>query len=94
MNTDENMVEFFEEGSMLPTRKAALASIDLTEYPSARVLVEEAIPVAGSYPVFVYYEECRTVIEDALSATLLGQVDAETAMKQAAEEIRTILAGG
>jgi len=94
MNTDDNMVQFFEQGSMLPTRKAALASIDLEAYPSAKVMVEDAIPVAGSYPVFAYYEECRSVIEDALSATLLGQVDAETAMKQAAEEIRGILSGG
>ena len=37
---------------MMPTQKAALERIDFEQYPIAQVFIEEAIPVAGSYPVF------------------------------------------
>lgn len=92
LNTVDNQLRHFEEATMIPTRKEALEQIDFEQYPVAQVIVEEAISVAGSYPVFVEWPECKAVLDEALALTLLGEVDPETAMRDAAAQIREILA--
>lgn len=91
LNTDKNQLRFFTEATMIPTKKSALAQIDFNKYPIAKVIVEEAIPVAKSYPVFAKWPKCKAVIDDALAATLLEQITPEKAMKDAATKIRGIL---
>jgi multiple sugar transport system substrate-binding protein len=93
LSTPENQLKFFEEGSMLPTRQSALKQIDLSKYTSAKVMVEQAIPNAVSYyPAFPAWSQCSTILQDALTSTLLGQTQPEAAMKDAATKIRAILA--
>lgn len=93
MSEPENQLQFFKEGSMLPTRQSALKQIDFSKYPAAKVMVEQAIPNAVSYyPAFPAWNQCSTILQDALTATLLGQSDAEAAMKDAATKIRAVLA--
>ena len=93
LTSADMMYQFFEEGSMLPTRKSALDKIDLEKYPSAKVMVEQAIPNAKTtYPAFEEWNRCGTILADALTVTLLEQVEPEEAMVQAAEGIREILA--
>lgn len=56
-------------------------------------MVEQAIPNAVSYyPAFPAWSECSTILQDALTSTLLGQTQPEAAMKDAAIKIREILA--
>ncbi len=53
MSEPESQLQFFEEGSMLPTRQTALQQIDLEKYPAAKVMIEQGIPNAVSYyPTF------------------------------------------
>ena len=91
LSKDENQLRFFTEATMLPTKKSALAKIDFVKYPIAKVIVEEAIPAAKSYPVFAQWPKAKAVLDDALAATLLGKSDPEKAMKEAAIKIRVIL---
>ena len=88
----DNQLAHFEEATMMPTQKAALEQIDFEQYPIAQVFIEEAIPVAGSYPVFADWPQSKAVLDEALALTLLGETDAETAMHDAATQIREILA--
>ncbi|MEA4909612.1 MAG: ABC transporter substrate-binding protein [Chloroflexi bacterium] len=93
LSQPENQLKFFVEGSMMPTRQSALAMIDFDKYPAAKVMVEQAIPNAISYyPAFPAWNKCSTVIQDALTSTLLGETEPEAAMKDAATQIRAILA--
>ena len=93
LSTPENQFKFFEEGSMLPTRQSALKQIDFIKYPTAKVMVEQAIPNAVSYyPAFPAWSQCSTILQDALTSTLLGKTQPEAAMKDAATKIRAILA--
>ena len=93
LSTPENQLKFFEEGSMLPTRQSALKQIDFSKYAAAKVMIEQAIPNAISYyPTFPAWNQCSTILQDALTATLLGKVQPEQAMKDAATKIRAILA--
>jgi ABC-type glycerol-3-phosphate transport system substrate-binding protein len=91
LNAEENQLRFFREATMMPTRKSALGKINVDADPIARVMIREAIPAAKSYPVFVGWPKAKTVLDDALASTLLGRQDPETAMKNAAREIRAIL---
>lgn len=89
----ESMLSFFENGSMLPTRTSALEMIDLEQYPAAKVMVEEAIPNTGeSYPTFPEWGKCSSIFNDAIIAALLEQDDPEVIIKDAAAQIREILA--
>lgn len=93
LSESENQLKFFAEGSMLPTRQSALKQIDFAKYPTAKVMVEQAIPNAVSYyPAFPAWSECSTILQDALTSTLLGQTQPDAAMKDAAVKIREILA--
>ena len=74
LSKDENQLRFFAEATMLPTKKSALAKIDFAKYPIAKVIVEDAIPAAKSYPVFAQWPKAKAVLDDALAATLLGKV--------------------
>lgn len=91
LSKDENQLRFFTEATMLPTKKSALAKIDFGKYPIAKVIVEQSVPAAKSYPVFAQWPKAKAVLDDALAATLLGKSDPEKAMKDAAAKIRVIL---
>ena len=91
LSKDENQLRFFTEATMLPTKKSALAKIDFAKYPIAKVIVEQSVPAAKSYPVFAQWPKAKAVLDDALAATLLGKSDPEKAMKEAAAKIRVIL---
>ena len=91
LSKDENQLRFFTEATMLPTKKSALAKIDFNKYPIAKVIVEDAIPAAKSYPVFAQWPKAKAALDDALAAALLGKVEPEKAIKDAAVKIRAIL---
>lgn len=89
----ENMLSFFENGSMLPTRASALEKIDVEKYPAAKAMIEKAIPATGeSYPAFPEWGQCSAIFNDAIIAALLEQGDPETILKDAANQIRQIIA--
>ncbi len=93
MSEPESQLQFFEEGSMMPTTQTALSQIDLEKYPVAKVMIEEGIPNAVSYyPTFPEWSQCSTFIQDALTSTLLGQTEPEAALQNAAAQIREVLA--
>ena len=91
LSKDENQLRFFTEATMLPTRKSALSKIDFNKYPIAKVIVEDAIPAAKSYPVFAQWPKAKAALDDALAAALLGKAEPEKAIKDAAVKIRAIL---
>jgi multiple sugar transport system substrate-binding protein len=93
LTSADQMYEFFVNGSMLPARASALAMIDLEQFPEAKMMIEEAIPNTGeSYPAFPEWGKGSAILNDAIVATLLGQGDPETNLKDAAAQIREILA--
>ncbi len=92
LTSTEMEFEFFKNGSMLPTRASALAMIDLDEYPEARMMIEEAVPNTGEpYPAFPAWGKGQVFLNDAIAASLLGQGDPETNLREAAEAIRGLL---
>jgi multiple sugar transport system substrate-binding protein len=91
LNSEDNQLRFFREATMVPTRKTALAKINVDADPIARVMIREAIPAAKSYPILAAWPKAKTVLDDALAGTLLGRQEPEAAMKKAAQEIRAIL---
>jgi ABC-type glycerol-3-phosphate transport system substrate-binding protein len=93
LTSAEQMYSFFVNGSMLPTRYSALEMIDLEQYPGAKAMVEQAIPkTADTYPAFPEWGQCSQIFNDAIIAALLGQGEPEDIIREAADEIRVILA--
>ncbi len=93
LTSADQMMTFFEVGSMLPTRISALDSIDFEKYPAAKVMVQDSIPYAiESYPSFPEWGKASSIFSDGLIAALLNEDTPENILKDVAAEIREILA--
>lgn len=89
LTNTENMYDFFVNGSMLPARSSSLNMIDLNEFPYARTMIEQAVPnIAEPYPAFADWGNYSLDMDNMIVATLLGEGDAESNMREFAETIR------
>lgn len=91
MNSEQSELRYYKEAKMMPARKSALAKVDLSADPIAKVMVQQAIPAAKSYPITSKWPKIKPILDDALGNTLLGKTDPEVAMKSAATQIRAVL---
>lgn len=91
MDSEQSQLLYYDEATMMPTLKSALAKIDLSADPIGAVIIQEAMPVAKSYPITPKWPKIKPILDDALANTLLGKTDPEAAMKSAATQIRAVL---
>jgi ABC-type glycerol-3-phosphate transport system substrate-binding protein len=91
MTSEENQLAYYNQATMMPTLKSALAKIDVSADPIAKMIIQEAIPVAKSYPITRHWAKAKPIIDNAIATTLLGETDPEAALKSAATQIRAVL---
>jgi ABC-type glycerol-3-phosphate transport system substrate-binding protein len=91
MNSEQNQLRYYNEAKMMPTKKPALAKVDVSADPIAKTMIQEAIPAAKSYPITAKWPKIKPILDDVLGNTLLGKSDPEAAMKGAATQIRAVL---
>lgn len=89
--SEEVQIRFYTKASVYPSRTSILESELLQSDPIAAAFAD-ILKTATSYPLWPEWPRAQNILSSTVQRALIGEVDPDTALKEAAAQIRAIIA--